>query len=864
MSRVSCDIGIDLGTTFSVIAVKGPVTLADGYPPAIYLPECDTSIIPAPDGNSTFPSVLWTDPADPSCIQIGTDAKQQADEGEAPIMFSKRKIGTTELLTLHDRTFTAKEVATHILQYLKQCAERALEQPVRRAVVTHPAYFDENQVQETREAAIAAGFDMSLGEQMMMEPAAAALAYTKEVEQDPLLVLTYDLGGGTFDVTVLERNQGVITMRAFDGDHLLGGYNFDRALVQWMVERLADKGRHIEFDEHDPSDRGRRARLLNLAEQVKIRLTEARGPRVAVHVRAPDVLVDTAGKKVSILEEITREQYAALIQEDLDKTIQCCRSALAKAGLTPNELHTVLLVGGSSYGQWVQESVRKAFGREVQLYNPDLCVAAGAALRAAELPTVAAGESLELLVDVPSTSALRQINVTGTVRRIDGTSAPTLSTGLRIFLQTPAAGTLGPLDVDRDGTFLFPDVELLEGSSSPFTIRVVPENGTPPLVAAVSVQYSPDATGTTEIYNVLPKPIYVRTKDGLKPIAEEGEPLPAKCEFKRPRVHDDSTLDIELYRDNEQIGVIEVASIPDHAAAGSYVAITVEITQKNEMRGRVAIESRTGQIVVERPVNIRFPPLRVPELTELEEEFEALEAERQQLEELSHDPEQRVLLAGKGAKLSKKLSRKFAEQMGKDRQEIYASLREFRNFIHPPPDDMNPPRAEFQQLVDACQEILQAQQSDAQFQAFPPMLKRIETDGNDAATTKNHRKWAAAHENLLKLYARLEKLLERGVGPSTPPDIEPTPLLKDRALQVIDALRCKLESRRDMLTRDPRYAARLRPRLDRIATAIDKMDAEVAKVNDNLEARQGLAQVQLAMRPIARLQQEIDQVDVEI
>jgi molecular chaperone DnaK len=272
-SSEPADLGIDLGTSNCVIAIKGRVDLDPSYPQARYIEECDTTIIPTPDGHPTFPSVFWVDPEDPNRIIIGTEAKQQAETGSAPIMFSKRSIGTKEPLTLHDRTYTAKEVATHILRHLKQCAERALGRPVRRAVITYPAWFGPIQTQETREAAIAAGFNMDDPRQMMMEPAAAALAYTHSVQEGPITIVTYDLGGATFDVTVLQRKQGVTRVLSFDGDHLLGGYNFDRVLVQWILRKLREKGHVISYDETNPEDRARHARLLQLAEEVKMRLS---------------------------------------------------------------------------------------------------------------------------------------------------------------------------------------------------------------------------------------------------------------------------------------------------------------------------------------------------------------------------------------------------------------------------------------------------------------------------------------------------------------------------------------------------------------------------------------------------------------
>ncbi len=251
------DIGIDLGTTYSVIAVKGEQQLVAGYPQPWYLPECDVTIIPTPNGDFTFPSVFWADPDDPENILVGVEARKKAEDGAAPIMFSKRSIGSDDRLPMNGREYAAKEVAVHILRYLKSSAERALGQPVNRAVVTHPAYFNLVQVQETREAAIEAGLNMSDEKQMMMEPDAAALAYLQGNDTDPLRVLVYDLGGGTFDVTVMERSQGVIDHKGFDGNHLLGGYNFDRKLVQWTLDRLRDSGRVIPYDDNDPDDRGR-------------------------------------------------------------------------------------------------------------------------------------------------------------------------------------------------------------------------------------------------------------------------------------------------------------------------------------------------------------------------------------------------------------------------------------------------------------------------------------------------------------------------------------------------------------------------------------------------------------------------------
>jgi len=253
------DLGIDLGTTFSVLAVDGRVELAPDYPggAGYYLENCDVTIIPSPVGEYTFPSVMIPDPENPAQWLFGVEAVQKADEGLAPVMFSKRRIGTTELIPVATDMVTAREVAARFLRYLKECAETALGRPVTRAVITHPAYFDRGAVEETRAAGQEAGFDMSLSQQMLMEPVAAALCYTRADTRDPLRILTYDLGGGTFDVTYLERRGGVIRVHSFDGNHLLGGYNFDLALVHSVLARLERSGRKIQLDENNPEDRGR-------------------------------------------------------------------------------------------------------------------------------------------------------------------------------------------------------------------------------------------------------------------------------------------------------------------------------------------------------------------------------------------------------------------------------------------------------------------------------------------------------------------------------------------------------------------------------------------------------------------------------
>ena len=354
------DIGIDLGTSFCVLAVPGRVRLADGYPQGRYLEECDVTVVPTPQGQAAFASALWSPPEEPDRTIAGAEAVRMAEEGAAPILFSKREIGATNPLPLHDRGLTPRQVACQLLKHLRACAEQALEQPVLRAVVTHPACFSRPQIEQTRQAAVDAGIDMALAEQMLPDPVAAALAYTRADRRDPLRVLIFDLGGGTCDAAVVERRGSILAVRAFDGCRLLGGYTLDRELLHWLRRCLEAKGHRLAFDEGEPAARRRFARLLALAEAAKLRLAEA-DDGAQVEFRAAGLLANAGGEPSPVLEPITRQRFVHLIQPHLDAMAQCCRRALQKAKLEPHQLDEVLLVGGSSRGPWVEHAIAEAF-----------------------------------------------------------------------------------------------------------------------------------------------------------------------------------------------------------------------------------------------------------------------------------------------------------------------------------------------------------------------------------------------------------------------------------------------------------------------------------------------------------------------
>jgi len=365
---VSTIIGIDLGTTYSATAA-----LHDGVPQIV--PHGDERIMP---------SVVGLTPQD--ALLIGTPARNQYVLYPTRTVRSiKRQMGQEVRVTLGDREYSPQEISALILRELKQSAEQQLREPVERAVITVPAYFSDAARQATREAGELAGFTV---ERIINEPTAAALAYGLDRGDEQHLVAVYDLGGGTFDVSVVELDAGVVEVRASHGNTQLGGDDFDERLVEHLVERfVAEHG----IDPRD--DRRALARLTRAAEQAKIALSS----QPLAQVRE-EYLLSSGSRPLHLDIEIAREEFEELIEDLIEGTLQSFDAALADAGITAEQLDNILLVGGSTRIPLVQRMLYEHTGIEpVMAINPDEAVALGAAVQAA----IIAGEPIEaILVDV--------------------------------------------------------------------------------------------------------------------------------------------------------------------------------------------------------------------------------------------------------------------------------------------------------------------------------------------------------------------------------------------------------------------------------------------------------------------------------
>jgi len=345
-------IGIDLGTTNSCVAV---------------MEGGESVVIPNAEGNRTTPSVVAFSKNGERLV--GQIAKRQAvTNPDNTVISIKRKMGTSDKVNIEGDTFSPQEISAMILQKLKSDAENYLGQKVTQAVITVPAYFSDSQRQATKDAGKIAGLEVL---RIINEPTAAALAYGMDKEQDQK-ILIYDLGGGTFDVSILDIGDGVFEVLATNGNTHLGGDDFDEAIINYLVDEFK-KSNGIDLK----SDKMAMQRLKEAAEKAKIELSGVQ----QTQINLPFITADSAGPKHLDLT-LTRAKFEELIHDLVEATAGPVNQALKDAGLTPSDIHKVLLVGGSTRVPAVQEAVKRITGKEADKgINPDECVALGAAIQ---------------------------------------------------------------------------------------------------------------------------------------------------------------------------------------------------------------------------------------------------------------------------------------------------------------------------------------------------------------------------------------------------------------------------------------------------------------------------------------------------
>ncbi len=348
-------IGIDLGTTNSCVAVM------EGK---------EAKVIPNLDGNRTTPSVVAFKDEE---IQVGEVAKRQVVTNPNTVYSIKRKMGTNQKVRVANKDYTPQEISAMILRNLKESAEAYLGEKVTEAVITVPAYFNDAQRQATKDAGRIAGLDVK---RIINEPTAAALAYGIDKRDKEQTVLVYDLGGGTFDVSILELSDGTFEVISTSGDNHLGGDDFDLRISDWLVEQFR-KETSVDLSK----DKMALQRLRDAAEKAKKELSSITQTQISL----PFISMTNSGP-VHLEKQLTRAKFNELTADLVERTVEPVKRALSDAKLQAKDIDQVLLVGGSTRTPAVQDLVRNLLGKEPnRSINPDEVVASGAAIQAGVL-----------------------------------------------------------------------------------------------------------------------------------------------------------------------------------------------------------------------------------------------------------------------------------------------------------------------------------------------------------------------------------------------------------------------------------------------------------------------------------------------
>jgi molecular chaperone DnaK len=348
MSKI---IGIDLGTTNSCVSV---------------MEGSEAKVIPNLDGNRTTPSVVAFKDDE---IQVGEVAKRQVITNPNTVYSIKRKMGTNQKVKINNKEYTPQEISAMILRNLKESAEAYLGEKVLEAVITVPAYFNDAQRQATKDAGKIAGLDVK---RIINEPTAAALAFGIDKKDKEQTVLVYDLGGGTFDVSILELSDGTFEVISTSGDNHLGGDDFDQRIVEWLVEDFK-KETSVNLN----NDKMAIQRLRDASEKAKKELSSITSTQISL----PFISM-TANGPVHMEKTLTRAKFNELTADLVQRTVEPVRRALSDAKMTAKDIDQVLLVGGSTRTPAVQETVKSLLGKEPnRSVNPDEVVAMGAAIQ---------------------------------------------------------------------------------------------------------------------------------------------------------------------------------------------------------------------------------------------------------------------------------------------------------------------------------------------------------------------------------------------------------------------------------------------------------------------------------------------------
>jgi molecular chaperone DnaK (HSP70) len=770
-------VGIDLGTTYSAVAIPEERT-GQGF---MTVPECPGySIITDQLGRGITPSVVAEDAS--GNIIVGFQAKARAGLSPEPIMFAKRWMGEEKSFQLaRQGTLRPVDVSAHILRYLKGVAEQRLGEPVDEAVITVPAYFSMKAKEMTEEAGKMAGLHVA---QIAQEPVAAALMYCMGDARDPLRIMTYDLGGGTFDVAILEKRDGTITtnsIRAFDGDRFLGGYNFDQRLAEWLMDQLNEKGYDLRLDFDKAADKVIFAKLMIYAEQAKIALSKS-----DVHeIEEPNTgITDHSGNPVAIYLSLTRQQFEQMIGEQIEYTMQVCHRALnekARPPITPDKIDEIIMVGGSSRIPMIARRLEEEFGKTPKLVRPDLCVALGAAIIAGTK-----GQTFDYLkLDaIPTETDMLSVTVTG---RVVASGALTTAQGCTVTLTATDGSYRSSRTTGAEGAFVFDEVPLEQEETIEFKLTVTSPANAVLVTHNFSVAQT-EATNRGQIegpMNVISKAIGITTVDGWHEFAPERIPLPYETVVHAKTADTSGEIRVPIMEGNNPLGEIIMRDIPNSLPVGSAVEITLTIEENYQIRGRAYVPAlgRETSVVIDTPIRPQKSQ------AEQQQEFRSLQARAD--DALAGASRGKLFGDAKAKRLKERMQH--CQEMLRSRAPDSAAIQDCLDEIDSLVRDIGagwkpePPRAAFEQQAEAAEELLAAAVSRRPKVAedgYDKQLAAIRAEADKAIAAQNTAAWKDSFKRLVQLCERLERLASSGEGQSQAQPQNPAALLLSLAREL--------------------------------------------------------------------------------
>lgn len=818
-------VGIDLGTTNSCVYY-----LDENGDPVFVTDRLDHKV---------FPSVVWSAGQDKGVV-VAHKAKARLGHAPAPIVAVKRKMGTTETVNLGGQQVDAVEVSAHILSFLKALVEEATGDQVGGAVVTVPAYFDSAPKQDTYKAAVKAFFggDTAAARgriELQLEPEAAAFAYTIEDPTPHLRVLVYDLGGGTFDVTILEKTPelGLIVLK-FGGDPHLGGDNIDDRIATWILYllrggkadlldrilgerypaekrytillqimtndleglrgelRLEDKDLLIEarprykldLDSRNPEDMVRIQKLKNLAENAKKDLAVS----TVTPVIQQSAFQDQEGEMVDIDFTLSRGDFNRLIGDLVTKTIDETFRVLKEARLEESQIDRLLLVGGSTRMLVIREELEKAFSRPIIATDQDMIVARGAALCARTLKPPPPSDS-RMVVEYPRKTRNTKVIIKGKLNEA--------LRGYEVFLSRNGEDVAtAPVNEDR---FILTDVPLLPDAENRFHIEVVDERQTF-VESDIVIRHDPRGIDEPDtIPTKVTKPIRALGMRGFKTLFAEGAMIPAEARYTCTRASQGDQIIISFFEGERELNSLCIPNIDPSLPIGSAIDLFITLNKDYTVSATATIRATQQAATVEFQVSqIEIPPIETMD-SDLEEVLEHLENDMLAV----HDPNERARLSRKARRLEADY-KKASRELTPDLHNLYAIIGELRklavevrgaqNFLDPPFEDIerlvNITRAMAKDLDSSSpvsqQDVLE---KIAVLERTAKEIWERASAGSSTAEREDVPTWNAIHRQLAQLKDDLDDMIK----PPPPPREYPPEFILNGLREWIGELRIEAE-----------------------------------------------------------------------